>query len=133
MRQLPYLDHARLCERLGLRVFPCARLICGDYGRPQCSCRRGAECADPGKHPLMSGWRDAPVSISRWWGLGGAWNIGVQTGAVSRIVVLDVDPRNGGDETLASLEHRYGELRRPRAFSLAAEGSTSSSATPAGA
>jgi Bifunctional DNA primase/polymerase, N-terminal len=110
MRRLRYLDHARLYERHGLRVFPVARIVRGDDEHPQCSCWRGAECSDPGKHPVLSGWREAPISVGRWWALGGAWNIGIETGAVSGIVVIDVDPRHDGDQTLAELEPKHGSL-----------------------
>jgi hypothetical protein len=37
-------------------------------------------------------------------------NVGVVTGAVSGLVVLDIDPGRGGTESLATLEHRYGPL-----------------------
>lgn len=37
-------------------------------------------------------------------------NVGVVTGAVSSLVVLDVDPRHGGDVGLAQLEQRHGPL-----------------------
>jgi hypothetical protein len=111
MPRRPLLDHARLYAGLGLRVFPCARLVRNDdAGRLQCSCPRGAECENPGKHPRESGWREAEPELTRWWGLGGLWNIGIVTGAPSNIVVLDIDPRNAGDETLRQLENRYGDL-----------------------
>ncbi len=37
-------------------------------------------------------------------------NVAVVTGTVSGVAVLDVDPRSGGDETLARLEQRWGAL-----------------------
>lgn len=37
-------------------------------------------------------------------------NVGVVTGAISDLVVLDVDPQHGGDESLAELEQRHGAL-----------------------
>ncbi|OOZ40234.1 bifunctional DNA primase/polymerase [Solemya elarraichensis gill symbiont] len=37
-------------------------------------------------------------------------NIGIQTGKTSGIVAIDIDPRNGGDETLSKLLGQYGEL-----------------------
>jgi hypothetical protein len=37
-------------------------------------------------------------------------NIGIQTGKVSGIVVIDVDPRNGGDATLSDLIAKHGAL-----------------------
>jgi Bifunctional DNA primase/polymerase, N-terminal len=109
-RRLPYFDHARLYERLGLRILPVARLVRGDGDQLQCACPRGAECSDAGKHPLLRGWRDHSPDIARWWGLGGGWNIGIATGAVSGIVVIDIDPRHGGDETLAAVEREHGPL-----------------------
>jgi hypothetical protein len=45
--------------------------------------------------------------ISHHWSVAPNANIAVVTGDV---VALDVDPRHGGDETLARLEHQYGEL-----------------------
>jgi putative DNA primase/helicase len=37
-------------------------------------------------------------------------NIGLRTGAESGVVVLDVDPRHGGERTLCALEQRYEPL-----------------------
>ncbi len=37
-------------------------------------------------------------------------NIGIRTGAESNIVVLDIDSRHGGDESLAKFEKRHGAL-----------------------
>jgi len=39
-------------------------------------------------------------------------NLAVVTGEVSGLVVLDVDPRHGGKESLATLESRHGKLPR---------------------
>src|SRR5207247_2037360 len=36
--------------------------------------------------------------------------VGIATGAVSGLVVLDVDPRHGGDRAVAGLEQKYGSL-----------------------
>jgi putative DNA primase/helicase len=43
-------------------------------------------------------------------------NWGIATGAANELVVLDVDPRNGGDDSLADLEKKYGAL--PETFSV---------------
>jgi hypothetical protein len=48
--------------------------------------------------------------VERWWRRWPDANIGVVTGRVSGVAVLDVDPRNGGDEALRQLEDRWGEL-----------------------
>lgn len=42
----------------------------------------------------------------RWPGI----NLGIVTGPVSGLVVLDVDPRHGGDESLARWQARHGPL-----------------------
>lgn len=39
-------------------------------------------------------------------------NIGVVTGQVSNLVVIDIDPRHGGEDSLHSLEERHGPLPR---------------------
>ncbi len=82
--------------------------------RGRCSCGRPG-CASPGKHPRVA-WqrfeheRPTVAQVQGWWGRWPDANIGVITGAVSGVVVVDVDPRNGGDATLAVLEARWGAL-----------------------
>jgi len=59
------------------------------------------------------GLRDAttePANIKRWWATKSAANIGIRTGSPSGIVVLDVDPRHGGDESLGILQRRNEKL-----------------------
>jgi hypothetical protein len=48
--------------------------------------------------------------IDQWFGLWPDANIGIVTGAVSGLVVIDVDPKHGGDESLAHLERERGPL-----------------------
>jgi hypothetical protein len=48
--------------------------------------------------------------VRRWWRRWPNANVGVVTGTVSGLVVLDVDPRHGGDESLAALEGIHGLL-----------------------
>src|SRR2546427_13223225 len=85
----------------GWSVFPVYTVVNG-----QCSCGNTA-CASPGKHPRTThGVQDASTdeaTIRQWWCRWPGANIGIRTGAVSGLVVLDVDPRHGGD---ASLEQR---------------------------
>ncbi len=50
--------------------------------------------------------------IQRWWRRWPDANVGIVTGAVSGLVVLDVDPRKGGGDLLAALEDVYGALPR---------------------
>jgi hypothetical protein len=77
-----------------------------DVSRGVCSCRKGGQCETPGKHPRLRGWQKvASVDlelIAGWLKHWPSMNIGIKTGADSGLVVLDVDPRNGGFESLAS-------------------------------
>ena len=62
--------------------------------------------------PKGRGYLDAttdPATISRWWREYPDANVGVSC-IGSNLVVLDVDPRHGGDRTLAELEERHGIL-----------------------
>jgi hypothetical protein len=56
-----------------------------------------------GKVPATAhGVRDAttdPDQIAAWWTQNPLYNIGIAAGAISGIVVLDIDPRNGGEES----------------------------------
>lgn len=81
-------------------------------GRCTCGC---TSCAAPGKHPRIAweGLTDRlPLEeeVRRWWGRWPEANLGVVTGARSGLVVIDVDPRNGGDVTLAALEDLYAPM-----------------------
>lgn len=51
-----------------------------------------------------------PGKIREWWSRTPEANIGIPTGPVSGILVLDVDPGKGGRESLAELEREIGEL-----------------------
>jgi hypothetical protein len=48
--------------------------------------------------------------IEAWWDINPNRNIGIATGTLSGIFVLDVDPGHGGEETLAALVQRHGAL-----------------------
>jgi hypothetical protein len=67
-----------------------------------------------GKRPLtLHGFKDATTDEARireYWQKWPDANIGIATGAVSGIIVLDVDKRKGGIETLAQLEKEHGPL-----------------------
>ena len=71
------------------------------------------------KVPLIPKWRDgrgvldATTDADRirgWWSRNPRAKIGIATGTVSGSWVLDVDPRNGGDDSLAELESAHGPL-----------------------
>ncbi len=50
------------------------------------------------------------AKIKRWWKEHPNANIGIVTGKPSGIVVLDIDPRNGGDRSIKELTDRLGKL-----------------------
>ena len=93
----------------GLPVFPV-------YGPTDqgCQCSKGIDCPNAGKHPMTKhGFKDATTrreDVSRWWQQAPDANLGLLTGKDSGLVVLDVDPRHGGDKSLAQLEAEYGKL-----------------------
>ncbi|HKK14739.1 MAG TPA: bifunctional DNA primase/polymerase [Gammaproteobacteria bacterium] len=68
-----------------------------------------------GKRPLLP-WEAyqhrlaAPEEAAAWFRRWPDAAVGVVTGAVSGLVVLDVDPRHGGDGSLQALEARHGPL-----------------------
>jgi uncharacterized protein (DUF927 family) len=92
----------------GFPVFP---VHCAPNGR--CSCRK-SDCEHPGKHPRTKhGFKDAttdPEQIKRWWGKWPDANIGIPTGPDSRLLILDIDPRNGGEDSWKSLVLVHGPL-----------------------
>ena len=96
--QVPLLEALRYAG-LGWAVLPLhAATTAGG-----CSCGRN-QCRSPGKHPaLRRGVSEAsrdPHIIKQWFGGPETRNVGIATGEKSGLIVLDVDPKNGGDETL---------------------------------
>lgn len=62
---------------------------------------------------IQGGFKSAsndPDTLGAYWRRRPDTNIGVATGDASGIIVLDIDPRNGGDESLTRLEKAHGEL-----------------------
>jgi hypothetical protein len=89
-----------------------------ERGHLVCSCMRhtrGQDCRSPAKHPygqlasngLLDGTTDSGI-IKYWFAVAAPQaNLGVVTDG---LVVVDVDPRHGGDESLAALEREHGDL-----------------------
>jgi len=68
-----------------------------------------------GKNPAtLHGVNDAttePITINRWWTATPDFNIGIAAGRKSGIIVFDIDPRNGGDQSFEVwLEQHGGEF-----------------------
>lgn len=51
-----------------------------------------------------------PEQLVIWWRRWPRANLAAITGRVSGVVVVDVDPRHGGDHALAELERQHGDL-----------------------
>jgi len=77
-----------------------------------CSCGQ-ADCKSPAGHPHTEhGLDDATTdsdTIRKWWGRWPKANIGIVMG--SGLLCLDVDPRDGGEDSLRDLERDVGDLR----------------------
>lgn len=92
----------------GWPVFPVARAQGG-----HCSCGWPPErCTSPGKHALIK-WRVGastdPAVITGWWRRWSDANVGIATGQVADLAVLDVDGEAGRD-SLARIEAAHGPL-----------------------
>src|SRR5262249_6367249 len=48
--------------------------------------------------------------LKDWWTHFQNANIGIATGKLSGFIVLDIDPRHGGEDSLEQLEQQYGKL-----------------------
>ncbi len=66
------------------------------------------------KLPMLSRWQERatvdPGSIAEWWTRWPGAGVGIATGADSSVIVIDVDPRHGGDDAIAALEREHGEM-----------------------
>jgi putative DNA primase/helicase len=102
---------ARQYARRGWRVFPVHSV--GSDGA--CSCRLGADCPRPGKHPYTTrGFKDASTDrkqIKAWWTKWLDANIGIATGRDSGIFVVDVDG-DIGKASLSALKAQHGSVSK---------------------
>jgi hypothetical protein len=75
----------------------------------KCTCKDGAECDSKGKHPRFSQTQSSadPEIISGWLQRWPECNLGM---TLAELVVVDVDPRNHGDATVAKLIAENGEF-----------------------
>ena len=98
------LEYALRYAAIGWRVLPLHQIT-----PTGCSCN--FSCESPGKHPRTAhGVKDAScdeATIRAWWRKWPEANIGIACGSVSGIVVLDIDPRNGGDATIEAIAGEF--------------------------
>lgn len=103
------LEAALSYARRGWRVIPLQNLTAAGV----CTCQSWRDskamgpCPTPGKHPRFAGWKDQattdPGKITNWWKANPEANVGILSGPGSGVVILDKDPRNGGEESRQSL------------------------------
>jgi putative DNA primase/helicase len=101
------LEYALKYAQLGRKVIP----VTYPQSDGTCSCRK-LECNAPGKHPAIKGWQDAATTdeavIRKWFEADQNLNVGFITG--DGLLLFDVDPRNGGDESLKALLEQIGPM-----------------------
>lgn len=106
------LNHALHYAKMGYSVFPVHNMI-ADNDILSCSCAK-VYCANPGKHPQTRyGHKEATTDskkINLWWTSHPDANIGLLTGVDTKLLVLDVDPKDGGYYALEGLEEKYDAL-----------------------
>lgn len=106
------LKHALEYAANGWAVFPVYGVVQG-----QCTCGQN-ECSRAGKHPMtINGFKDAttePNIIQIWWDTYPNANIGIATGSMSGLSVIDVDHGQGKDgfKNLETLEKEHGIIPR---------------------
>ena len=107
------LNAAKAYIARGWKVFPLHSIRADG----ECTCGKLA-CSDAGKHPrLARGLKEAsadPQKIEEWFGPNALLsNVGIVTGAVSGLTVIDIDtaPGKGGDETWAEIVREHGEAQ----------------------
>lgn len=79
-----------------------------------CACTKTLRCEHPAKHPMgrlvPHGVNDASTDerlIRHWWQCRSNANIGIAT---TGLIVIDVDPRHGGDIAMGAIERKHGAL-----------------------
>lgn len=104
------IDAAVTYAKRGWPVFPCHSLARSPGG---CSCG-SPECGSVAKHPRIAGGLKSATTdqaqIERWWSRWPNANVAVRTGEVSRLVVIDIDPEHGGEDSLDRLIAAHGCL-----------------------
>ncbi len=118
----PFVAAVHYLRQLGWSVVPL--YAPGPDGRCQCGSAHAEDPRAVGRHPRCR-WKPFQERRPTFTELSERWpkrrlgpncrtyldaNVGVVTGPVSELAVLDVDPRNGGDESLRDLENLFGPL-----------------------
>ena len=100
-------------EALGLAALPMHQVT---EGRCSCGCA-APECSSRGKHPRVN-WtkhqskRPSPEQLTKWWKQWPRANVGIVTGAISGLFVVDIDGEAGW-EALAGTGIDLRSMRTP--------------------
>jgi hypothetical protein len=99
------LQYWREYVRAGFRIILMMPMEPNKTGGMACTCNKGSACRAIGKHPRSRGWqtdrRDSEQSLDFKGGKKGFAYYGV---SLENLLVVDVDPRNGGWNGLEALE-----------------------------
>ena len=107
------LKAALAYQKLGYAVIPLHSIK-----NKKCTCKQGAKCTAPGKHPRTeNGLKDASRDINKiteWFEKHPESNIALATGVLNGFFVVDVDINEDigkyGNETIEYLEQKFGKL-----------------------
>lgn len=106
--EIKNLEAALAYVRKGWKVFPIYGIRNG-----RCTCGKN-DCDHPGKHPMTkSGFYDASrdeKQVKAWWNTSPDANIGIPTGSINEVLVIDVDKKNNGYENIVNAVEKYGPL-----------------------
>lgn len=113
-QQNELLSSALSYAALGWHILPAWWIVEKD-GVRSCACGN-PECKSPGKHPIgrmapqgqNSATTDA-AQIRAWWASSPSANIAAYL-EPSKLAAIDIDPRNGGYETMENIEGKHGKL-----------------------
>src|SRR3974390_1729426 len=107
--EAPMVDWALWYAGRGMRVFPVYEIRDGRCSCDSSDCRtRRSEGKPPRIANNLASATVDPDVIRGWWSRWPNANIGTPTG--DSYIVVDVDPRNSGDDTLRRLEIEHGNL-----------------------
>lgn len=103
----------------GFYLFPC------HYIKEEgiCSCHKGAECGQPGKHPMILGWKNRATNDFEEFSSFGfeKFNLGLPTGELNNLEVIDVDKKSDGFMSLKNAMLNY-DLYTPMAIRTGGDG-----------
>ena len=104
------MSQIKLFAELGMALFPVHAPVEG-----KCSCGK-ADCSSQAKHPRISDWQNLAtnnlLNLRAWDRQFPGCNWGIATGMKSGVVVVDVDPRHAGDESLPHSSRSTANCRK---------------------